>query len=157
MASRETIGLHVYSAVSTLKENILTACDPPWSVDECQLGFGVWLSEKTPTSLSGVFDSIGAPARCFEFIEFVIFGLGVKRAPVLWWSPPLTPLATSHSDSWCACPPLELLKLGENKPCLFYPSSCMYLMHRGNSWKEIYSVSVIKTSPGRLIEWPLRP
>lgn len=43
----------------------------------------VTVARKKPFSrLSGVFDSIGAQERCLEFIEFVIFGLGVKRAPV---------------------------------------------------------------------------
>lgn len=32
--------------------------------------------------LSGALGSIGALETCREFIEFVIFGLGVKRAPV---------------------------------------------------------------------------
>lgn len=32
--------------------------------------------------MSGASGSIGALETCLEFIEFVIFGLGVKRAPV---------------------------------------------------------------------------
>lgn len=44
---------------------------------------GVRATRKKPFSrLSGALGSIGAPERCLEFIEFVIFGLGVKRAPV---------------------------------------------------------------------------
>lgn len=51
--------------------------------------WGVRATRKKPFScLSGVFDSIGAPERCLEFIEFVIFGLGVKRAPVCCRKPP---------------------------------------------------------------------
>lgn len=44
---------------------------------------GVRATRKKPFSrLSGALGSIGALERCLEFIEFVIFGLGVKRAPV---------------------------------------------------------------------------
>lgn len=38
--------------------------------------------EKPLSTLSGVFDSIGELEICLDFIEFVIFGLGVKGAPV---------------------------------------------------------------------------
>lgn len=52
-------------------------------------GWDVRETRKKPFSrLSGVFDSIGAVERCLEFIEFVIFGLGVKRAPVCCRKPP---------------------------------------------------------------------
>lgn len=39
-------------------------------------------SEKPFSWLSGVFDSIGELEIWLDFIEFVIFGLGVKEAPV---------------------------------------------------------------------------
>lgn len=108
-------------------------------------GWGVRATRKKPFSrLSGVFDSIGAPERCLEFIEFVIFGLGVKRAPVCCRKPPHqdrhphhTMTADVHGQPWSCW----------NFFFLSSPSACAYIIHQGKSWKDIYFVNfLIKAS-----------
>lgn len=99
-------------------------------------------TRKKPFSrVSGVFDSIGAPQRCLEFIEFVIFGLGVKRAPVCCREPPATRTAT-HITPW-------QLMCRDNPEAVDFFESGAYIIHQGNSWKDIYFVNfLIKASSG---------
>lgn len=109
------------------------------------------VTRKKPFScLSGMLGSIGALERCLEFIEFVIFGLGVKRAPV-HCRKPLTPGSppSSHDDSWCTGTTLKLLNFFIY---LFFnfessPSASVYIIHHKNSSKNIYFVTfLIKAS-----------
>lgn len=105
-------------------------------------------TRKKPFScLSGVFDSIGAPERCLEFIEFVIFGLGVKRAPVCCRKPPRQDRHPHHA--------MTADVQGQPSSCWFFfflffessPSASAYIIHQGNSWKDIYFVNfLIKAS-----------
>lgn len=106
-------------------------------------------TRKKPFSrLSGVFDSIGAPERCLEFIEFVIFGLGVKRAPVCCRKPPRQDRHPHHM--------MTADVQGQPWSCwIFYfffessPSASAYIIHQGNSSKDIYFLNfLIKASLG---------
>ncbi len=105
-------------------------------------------TRKKPFSrLSGVFDSIGAPERCLEFIEFVIFGLGVKRAPVCCRKP-LRQDRHTHDT-------MTTDVQGQPWSCWFVFLKAVllasaYIIHQGNSWEDIYFVNfLIKASSGK--------
>lgn len=108
-------------------------------------------ARKKPFSrLSGVFDSIGDPERCLEFIEFVIFGLGVKRAPVCCRKP-----LHQHQHPH---PMMTADVQGQPWSCWFFfflffesrPSASAYIIHQGNSSKDICFLNfLIKASLGR--------